>query len=270
MAPSQGFRNTGFICGLQSEARCLAAAGIHQRVALSGARPARAAEAARELLTAGAESLVSIGLAGGLNPRLGPGSVVLAERVLAWHQKLPTETRRTFRQGMSDLALRPADEAEELARRAAAEADPDAEFAVDAELRNQLLGVLGDKVWRGAVVGVDRAVRSPGQKLALFTQTEALACDMESHAVAEAARDAGVPFVVLRIVSDPSNRQIPKAALAGLTAAGGVSLGGVLRGVAVRPWELFELLSLALDARIAFAALRRVARRSAPLFGAVR
>ena len=148
-------------------------------------------------------------------------------------------------------------------------ARPDAEFDTDPEMRAQLLGALGDKVWSGAVAGVDRPARTPADKLGLFAQTAALACDMESHAVAEAAREAAIPFLVLRVVSDPSNRFVPEAALSGLTAAGSVSLGRVLRGVSLRPWELFEFLPLALDARIAFAALRRVALLGAPLFGAV-
>ncbi len=260
MAAPHGFRNTGFVCGLQNEARCLTAAGIEERIALSGARTARAAEVAQELLSAGAESLVSIGLAGGLDPRLSPGSVIVADRILAWHQPLPTANSRR------STAQSPGNEA----RDTGAPAQADDEFAVDPEMLSQLLGVLGDKVWRGAVVGVDQAVRSPAEKRGLFTQTTALACDMESHAVAAAARNAGVPFGVLRIVSDPSNRYIPEAALAGVTPAGGVSVGRVLGGVAVRPWEIVGLLSLALDARTAFAALRRVARLSAPLFCAAR
>ena len=266
MAPSDGFHNTGLICGLQNEARCLTAAGIQQRIAISGARTARAGEAARELLSAGAEALVSIGLAGGLDPRLGPGAVIVAERVIAWHQPLPSGRRRLR---LGDLARRPEDGEEETASDAPIPEQAETEFAADPDLQSQLLGVIGGKTWSGAVVGVDQAVRSQDQKLGLFAKTTALACDMESHAVAEAARDADVPFVVLRIVSDPSNRYIPEAAIAGVTAAGGVSLGAVLRGVAIRPWDLPELLSLAFDARIAFCALRRVARRSAPLFRAV-
>ncbi len=266
MAASEGFRNAGFVCGLQSEARCLAAAGMHQRIGISGARTARATEVARELLTAGAESLVSIGLAGGLDPRLGPGSVVIAERVLAWHRPLPTGNRRSIRDSLGGLTRFSAGAEEELAPRVSAPDEAPAEFAADPELRTQLLGMLGDKAWSGAIAGVDQAVRMPDEKLALFVQTAALACDMESHAIAEAAFDAGVPFAAIRIVSDPSNRYIPEAALAGVTAAGGVSIGPVIRTVAARPWELFELFSLALDARIAFAALRRVARLGAPLF----
>ena len=262
MVVSYSFRNVGFVCGLQNEARCLTAAGIEERIAISGARTARAEEVAQTLLSEGAESLVSIGLAGGLDPRLGPGAVIVAERVIGWDRPLPSGRRRLK---LGDFTRRPVDEDEEVA------SEPEraeAEFAVDPDLRSQLLGVLGGKTWSGAVVGVDQAVRSQDEKFGLYANTTALACDMESHAVAKAARDSDVPFAVLRVVSDPSNRYIPEAAIAGVTDAGDVSIGRVLRGVVIRPWEMPEMLSLAFDAQIAFGALRRVARRSAPLFRA--
>ncbi|MDA1355015.1 MAG: hypothetical protein O3A94_01960 [Proteobacteria bacterium] len=248
MAAPDGFRNAGFICGLQDEARCLRASGIEQRIEISGARTARAVEMAQKLLSAGAESLVSFGLAGGHDPRLGPGSVIVADRVFAWHQPLPN--------GHDSSILR------EMA------AD-DGGLQADPELTGQLLGVLGDDSWRGAIVGVNQAVRARAEKLGLFTHTGALACDMESHAVAAVARDAGVPFVVLRVISDPFSRNIPKSALAGVTPEGAISIGAVLASLVVRPWEIIGLLSLAPDARTAFLALRRVARLSTPLFGSV-
>jgi adenosylhomocysteine nucleosidase len=267
MSAPPGFRNVGFVCGLQNEARCLTAAGIEKRIAISGARTARAVEVAQNLLSDGAESLVSIGLAGGLDPRLGPGAVIVAERVIGWQGPFPSGRRRLK---LGDLARRPVDEDEDEDEEVVSEPEKTkTEFAVDPDLRSQLLGVLGDKTWSGTVIGVDQAVRSQDEKLGLYANTNALVCDMESHAVAKAAHDSDVPFAVLRIVSDPSNRYIPEAAIAGVTEAGEVSIGRVLRGVAIRPWEMPEMLSLAFDARIAFAALRRVARRSAPLFRAV-
>jgi adenosylhomocysteine nucleosidase len=257
--------NAAFVCGLENEARCLTAAGIKNPVAPSGARPARAAEIARELLASGADSLISFGLAGGLDPRLGPGSVIVADRVLAWHRAIPSEPLRGFG---NMFHLRGPTDGED-APHAREAAISDGEFETDAELRAQLLGVLSDKTYGGGIVGVDRAVTAPGDKLGLFAATAGVACDMESHAVAEVAAAAGIPFLVLRVVSDPSNRSVPQAALSGVTAAGRVSPGRVLLEVSRRPWELLELLSLALDARIAFGALRRVARRGAPLFNTV-
>lgn len=263
MAESQGFRNAAFVCGMESEARCLRAAGITGPIALSAARSARATEVVQGLLSGGAESLISIGLAGGLDPRLGPGSVILADHVLPWRRPLPKEPRRGF--GNMFYLRGPAAEENDGAE----PATPDGQIETDGALGAQLRGVLDDKITRGCIVGVDQAVTAPGGKLALYSKTGALACDMESHAVAEAAQAAGIPFAALRVVADPSNRTIPQAALSGVTADGKVSLGRVAFGAALRPWEIMELLLLALDARIAFGALRRVARRSAPLFGAV-
>jgi len=263
MAARYGFRNVGFICGLQNEARCLTAAGIDERIAISGAQTARAEEMAKILLSEGAESLVSIGLAGGLDPRLGPGAIIVAERVIAWDSPLPSGGRRLK---LGDFARRPINEDEEVT----SELEPaKAEFVVNLDLRSQLLDVLGGKTWSGAVVGVDQVVRSQDEKLGLYANTTALACDMESHAVAKAARESDVPFAVLRVVSDPSNRSMPEAVIASVTDTGHVSIGRVLRGVAIRPWEMPEMLSLAFDARIAFSALRCVARRCASLFSTV-
>jgi hopanoid-associated phosphorylase len=45
--------------------------------------PARAAAAARRLIADGCSALLSFGMAGGLDPALGPGTVVLAGSVLA-------------------------------------------------------------------------------------------------------------------------------------------------------------------------------------------
>ena len=264
MPASPGFRNTAFICGMESEARCLRAAGITNSISLSGANTLRAGEISRELVSAGADSLISIGLAGGLDPRLGPGSVIVAERVLSWQQPFPAASRRSPLQGLGSVFRQEDSDTPEEKKTVS-----DAQFEADPELRAQLLALLGGKSWSGSIVGVNRAVTRPAEKLSLYAQTQGLACDMESHAVAEAAKAAGIPFLVLRVVSDPSNRSIPQSALAGITPAGRTSPGRVLRSLSVRPWELFELLSLALDARIAFGALRRVARRSAPLFRAV-
>jgi len=269
MAGLVGFRNPGIVCGLQNESACLAAAGIYKQVVTSGARTSRATQVARKLVSDGADSLVSFGLAGGLDPRVGPGTVILADRVLAWRRPVPKGVPRSFRQSFKDLTrgtisdgvLGQASEESENSRNI---------FTVDTQIRARFLEVLGDKVSGGSILGVDQVVRNPDQKLGLFGETEAMACDMESHAVAEEARTAGVPFVVLRVVFDPSHRTLPESALAGLTEAGGVSTSAVMRAAAIRPWEIFDMLALALDARVAFGALRRVARRGATLLGAGR
>ena len=264
-----GFRNPGFVCGMHREAICLAAAGIKERVEISGANSARATRLAQELVSEGVDSLISFGLAGGLDPRVGTGAVILPERVVAWHGPMPKSEHRSFGQSLKDLSRGTAPNVfqEDAVKEVNESADM---FIADLDMRSRLLEVLGNKVLGGTILGVDQVVRNPSEKLCLFADTEAMACDMESYAVAKEARAAGIPFIVLRIVSDPSHRTLPDAALAGMTEEGSVSRAAIIREAVLRPWEIFDLLALALDARVAFSALRRVALRGAPLLGAVR
>jgi hopanoid-associated phosphorylase len=68
----------GIVVGMQSEAALLAPGAM---VVCSGGRPARAEELVRYLIEAGAEGVVSFGVAGGLDPRLVPGDLVIGTEV---------------------------------------------------------------------------------------------------------------------------------------------------------------------------------------------
>ena len=68
----------GIVVGMRSEAALLAPGSM---IACSGGRPAKAEELARYLLDAGAEALLSFGVAGGLDPALAPGDLVIATEV---------------------------------------------------------------------------------------------------------------------------------------------------------------------------------------------
>jgi hopanoid-associated phosphorylase len=68
----------GIVVGMQSEAALLPPGAL---IACSGGRPAKAAECADYLLKAGAEGLVSFGVAGGLDPGLAPGALVIGTEV---------------------------------------------------------------------------------------------------------------------------------------------------------------------------------------------
>jgi adenosylhomocysteine nucleosidase len=84
----------GFVVGLKAEARIAARLG---RVAISGARPAQAADGIRRLIGEGATALVSFGLAGGLAPGLDPGDLVIATTVLVGDNGYRTDTTLTNR-----------------------------------------------------------------------------------------------------------------------------------------------------------------------------
>lgn len=70
----------GVVTGLKAEARWLSQAGF--MVQVGGGTPAGAAVAAQTLLDQGATALVSFGLAGGLQPGLSPGHVLVPPHVI--------------------------------------------------------------------------------------------------------------------------------------------------------------------------------------------
>jgi len=217
----------GVVTGVRAEARCLGGLGV--AVACSGARPARARAEAARLIAGGAAGLVSFGLAGGLSPALASGDLVLADAVV-----LPNGER---------IATDPAWRSRLLAR-------------IEAEAPHQ-----------AAVAGSDRLLATVAAKRALFATTGALAVDMESHAVAEAAHAAGRPFLVLRAIADPADQALPRAATVALGPDGEVRLLALARALLERPAELPALLRLGRQSRRALAALRRVVLLAGPELG---
>jgi adenosylhomocysteine nucleosidase len=73
-------RSTGVVVGLAAEARIARLLGW--RVAIGGGTARGAEAAAAHLIAAGARALVSFGLAGGLDPALRPGAVIVPTRVI--------------------------------------------------------------------------------------------------------------------------------------------------------------------------------------------
>jgi len=78
----------GLVAGLQSERAALGALGDDPRLLteVTGADPERAEIAARALVKAGCDLLVSWGMAGGLDPALAPGTLVAPDAVMDEHR----------------------------------------------------------------------------------------------------------------------------------------------------------------------------------------
>ncbi len=112
----------------------------------------------------------------------------------------------------------------------------------------------------GDIAGGDVIIDSLEAKSALWRATGAVAVDMESHAVARAASNIGIPFAVVRAVSDTADRALPRAAQAGFRTDGEPDVGAVISALARRPWELPALIRVALEAEAAFRTLERAAR----------
>jgi len=195
--------------GLERERRIVDGPGVE---AIAGGGDKARLEAMLEARVASAHGIISIGIAGGLAPRLRTGDWVLADGV----NGTPTDTEWTSR-----LAARLPEAA------------------------------------RGPLLGVDSVVASSAEKANLHHTTGALAVDMESHIVAEAAERHRVPLAAIRVVVDPVERTIPRSALAGSRADGTIDPIAVMRSLARYPRDLIGLIRLSLDTRAARATLVR-------------
>ena len=72
-----------------------------------------------------------------------------------------------------------------------------------------LLAILPTTVRRGRILTASKPVDSPEEKNRLRRETGALAVDMETEAIASECARAGIPLLVLRIISDAADDSIP-------------------------------------------------------------
>lgn len=210
----------GFVVGLAAEARLLARAlGSSCRIACAGADPERAREGAARLLAEGAGALISFGLAGGLDPALAPGDLVLPERVVA-----------------------PGGEA----------------IATDDDWRarwSAAATTAGLPTTGGTLIDSAGIVTTVADKEALHRSSGAVAADMESYAVAAAAAESGVPFAAVRAVADPAGRSLPSSVIGLIGPDGMPDIDRLILRLCVRPWECPALFRLRRDADAALASL---------------
>lgn len=215
------------VAGLAREARIAAGPGV-ETIQAAG-NPARL----RALLDArpprGLRAVVSFGIAGGLDPALQPGDIVVCAHLDA-------------------QACFPADS--DLVRR----------------LSERLNGA-PDRVVTGGLAGSDVAVMAVADKAALRARTGALAVDMESHVAAAYAARHALPFAAIRVVCDPAGRALPAFAASALTPEGEPDIRAVLAALLRGRARIGELIRLGRDSSAAFAALTRCRARLGPGLG---
>lgn len=138
-------------------------------------------------------------------------------------------------------------------------------FTTDSAWTQRMLAALPTAVVAD-LAAVDRAIQLPSEKRLLHARTGAIAVDMESHIAARIARERGLPFVALRVVVDPVEQRVPKAALAGYRSDGTTDARAVAAALIRQPRELPVVMRLAYDAWIASRALFRCRRQLGDLF----
>jgi adenosylhomocysteine nucleosidase len=182
--------------------RCGKLAGQDVAVAISGVGKVAAAHTAA-LLAADASAVLVIGTSGSLHDAVDPGHLVVATHLL----QHDLDARPLFsRWEQPDLGISrfPCSEPVTRALLAAADSVVAAGYPPEAAA----IGVSAPRRHDGLVISGDAFISSAEVSARLRQDLpDALACDMESAAVAQVCTMAGVPFGAVRTISDRSNGQ---------------------------------------------------------------
>lgn len=149
-------------------------------------------------------ALYGLGIAGALSLSLGVSDLVVARRVRDGRAEAPA---------------------------------PDARLLSRARLAGDPAVVL--------LLTVDRPVTDPGRKAALaaaLAGEEPVAADMESSGWARAAAAAGVPYAIVRAISDTASEELPEYLSRCVGVNGGVRRGAVVLRALARPSSIPTLL----------------------------
>lgn len=106
-----------------------------------------------------------------------------------------------------------------------------------------------------------RMIDTVAEKLALGERHGALAVDMESHVAGAVAAERGLPFAIVRCVSDGARHLLPHAITVSMRPDGGVDLAAMLRSLARQPGQVADIARTAAGFARAMRALKAGARR---------
>ncbi len=182
--------------------------------------------AAQRLARAGASALASVGTAGGLDPALRCGTVLVPREVHALEGQ-PLAAHAPWRAAV--LAAVPRD----------------------------------CQVSEGALLTSGVPVGSRLDKAIAWRESGCVAIDMESAAVARFAAAAAVPFMVLRVIVDTAGDELPEPVMAA-SRGGQLALGRLLWGLALTPWNIAALYRLSRRFRTACGVLARLGESDLP------
>jgi adenosylhomocysteine nucleosidase len=135
-------------------------------------------------------------------------------------------------------------------------ADADGCYLADANWAARIAALLPD-ARLGRFARAERPVATAAEKAELRQSTGAIAVHLESFPVGKLARWFGVPFAVIRAVSDAADRARPPAAQVGLGVDGRPAIGPVFASLKSNPWQIGALIRTALEAEDGFHALER-------------
>lgn len=174
-------------------------------VVSTGDGPGNAARGAAEAIQRHRPKAVfGAGVAGALTPGLAAGEILASARLVDARGEAPPPSRKLLEAALAATGIR-----------------------------------------AGTLLSIDRPAVSAAEKATLAASTGAPAvCDMESAGWARAAAAAGVPYLVLRAVSDTAEEDLPRYLARCMNAGGGISRAAVTLQALLHPATIPDLLRM--------------------------
>jgi len=193
---------------------------------LSGTGPENAAKTANQLISNGANRLVSWGCAAALHESCKPGDLILPDCLVSENSPPIFLNSPWLEESRAVLQT----------------INPDCE----------LTGTLAESV---------HIVSTAAEKKRVAEHTQAKALDMESYAIAEVAKLHELPCLVVRAIADPASMDLPKAISFAIDQQGEVVLTRLLSYLITHPNEIPSLIRLGKDFSLARKTLQLAAKK---------
>jgi len=274
----------GVVTGLKSEAKLLQGLGL--ACVSTGGQAREARRKIERLIAEGATGLISFGIAGALSPDLKTGDLVIADMVAndigeVWqthrpwldalrssiaparnnhrHDDVPHHAAARRSEGHSATApLWSSERDASTDVTPALSRGPSGRQARAAKwIPAQGRDDEGRGVRIGVILGLDRMLSSLQEKAGAFARSGALAIDMESHHVARAAAERGLPFIAVRAVSDQAHEALPAILASFVDGEGQTKMSAVFAALIFRRVRLGALLQAGRASKRAHQALFR-------------
>lgn len=227
----------GIISALSSEGRCLTGnvipvnepVQINQQVVaiVCGMGENNARIATQTLLEQNVSALVSWGTAGALTDNIQPGDLLLADSIVA---------------------------------------NDGNKYSFDAEWNKRIINYLSNtslQIHNGKIAHAQQVLVTTEDKKKLYGETNALAVDMESLAIAQIAINEKLPCISVRAIIDEASQCIPEAIIKNTDIFGRPALFPLFSSLIRSPGLITELIRLGAGMKAATTSLNTVARSKA-------
>ena len=210
----------GIIAALLPEATCLTREPIapatltrldtNLSLYVCGIGAKRATDAAREMVQAGMDILVSWGTAGAVTANLHAGDLCVPEAILSYDDKVYHTAKHWRNAVVNKLVECPCD------------------------------------IYLGQMADTLRVLTTADEKAGILDRNKSvIAVDMESAAIAAVASATGKPFIVIRIISDDAGTVIPELAITITDPFGRVRFDRLVMQILTKPLQISSLIKLA-------------------------